>query len=246
MSNISFYYINLSNRKDRNNRMVNQFNDLKITNYQRIQACSPSDYNFNNYIKNLSDTHFAILGSHIKAISHFYHNSKNEYAIIFEDDVDLSSFKKIGFNLTELFHVFSNTKCFQLAVSNRVEHVPNFSPHERSFWDFSCLAYMISKSYAKDFLDRYCIDNKINLDSLNLKMVYDSRIKKYFTPPPWTENVIYSIGNVVTWPIFSFYFSPSSRDVLDSEADIQIKKSIKLFKKHWSSSEIIKPSSMLK
>ena len=107
-SNINIYYINLSNSRERNARMQEQFKHMDpIFTSKRVEGIDGNVVDLNQYIlinedyykqSNLHDNgsipnefkkrQIACLASHLYAIKEAYDNSLNE-VIITEDDINL-------------------------------------------------------------------------------------------------------------------------------------------------------------
>ena len=89
------YCINLDGQPERWEYMEEQFKYWELTNYTRISAHDGRDDDLSGIIKGLYPTsitpgEIGCTTSHLKAMKHFLDNSDSPYAIIMEDDCDLS------------------------------------------------------------------------------------------------------------------------------------------------------------
>jgi GR25 family glycosyltransferase involved in LPS biosynthesis len=94
LSYIPIYYINLDSSIDRRNEMENELKNYGVINYYRISAINGRDpeqlKNVKSTAKNTSEIELATTMSHMKAIHTAYKNG-DDYAIILEDDMSLST-----------------------------------------------------------------------------------------------------------------------------------------------------------
>ena len=99
---IPLYYINLENRKDRNDYMMEHLEKQGCKEYYRINAFSP-DMLSENVLqdgKDLGTTIYetAATFSHILAVKTYLENSSSDYVIITEDDVDFDNVENFLLN----------------------------------------------------------------------------------------------------------------------------------------------------
>lgn len=246
--NFPIYYINLENRKDRDMLIKDHFLINGITNFYRVNAYRPEDLPTDTLVhgKKLGCTELetATSFSHILAILNFLTNSKSEYAIFCEDDADISNIQKIKFTISDLFSLFDDADCFQLGVSTRIELFIKFKIHPRPTWSFNASTYVLKRSYAKQILDRYLIENTFCLDGFEQKDIFEYRQVGMVKSVPVSENIVYGIGKTYTCPIFTFHLSESSIQTKD-EHYYQNVKSRKDFLQHWSRFDTIKIDDLL-
>jgi GR25 family glycosyltransferase involved in LPS biosynthesis len=240
--NYPLYYINLLDRKDRDTLFVKQMNDLGIKNYQKIVASEVKDIDeeilemFGLY--GCTKLEAATVASHLNAIKYFLDNSEDEYAIICEDDADLTNSKNINFTLFELFAYSNGVECFQLAVSTREDIQTNHMMHKITPWDFNASTYAISRKYAEKIIKKYFNNNKLSLDNFESIDIFDYRNSSVIKSIPVAEYIVYERNSTITCPIFSFIISESSIQH-NSEHLRQNIKSKHDFIKHWSRFEKI-------
>jgi len=153
MNNLpKIYYINLKKSLDRNNYMINQFKQYKISNYERVDAEDILNYKNLSFLngelpKGIRPVEAIVTFSHLKAIKKFI-DSEEDWAIIVEDDVDFSTSKYWNFSWEEIFKLLpKNLSILQMTLSTRKNKDINFHLHIRSFWDFNATAYLINKNY---------------------------------------------------------------------------------------------------
>ena len=113
------YCINLDGEPERWFYMETQFKYWEIENYTRISAYDGREDDLSDIIKgrypeDMSSAEIGCTTSHLKAIKHWLDTSDSPYAIIMEDDVDLSpvknwSFKWVDFYSNGFRHVVGNT-----------------------------------------------------------------------------------------------------------------------------------------
>lgn len=236
-NNLPVYYINLDKSVERRKYIENHFYENEIDNFTRISAVDGSS---NNYLSGrLSDGEFGCLASHIDALRKFYSSGK-EYAMICEDDIDLSNSKKFNFDFFDTLSYFSHKYyCLQVTVQSRTDTNIDFSLHKKTFWDFSSAGHIVNRNYAKAILTKYTNnDGAIILDNFKMQEVVDYR-GGVVDVSPAADNLIYSINSARVLPIFTFSEHLNTTIFSDDERSSQIEYSIKTFNNHWSNYETI-------
>jgi GR25 family glycosyltransferase involved in LPS biosynthesis len=243
LQNCDVYYINLSNDTARNSYMTEQFKRNHIKDFFRVEAISYKNITDSDVNTKIVDKKpLSLIYSHAKAIRQFLEKSKKDYAIILEDDADISNISKIQLSVGELFEKNPEYECIQLAISQRIEDSPNFEIHERTFWDFSTVAYAIKKSYAKDFVEKFFKKDKLYLLDIEETVIFDPRLQKKITVPTTAEAIVYDNFNSLSWPVFTFTYFESTWNPNYLESDRQAKKSMLYHKRHWSKFDTIDKS----
>lgn len=234
-NNLPIYYINLDRRTDRNTLMLQQFEELDITNFKKISAIDATKI-VNSNAPTLSKQHYACTSSHIMALIEFLH-SGNEYAMICEDDVDLRNSLKLSFNFKELFDI-QNAGCLQTCIVLREEDTLTFNIIKRSPWYFSTASYIIDRPYAKKILDLYYYrHDAIDFDLFMRYSVPDPR-GGTFNIEPTADQLMYDVDDTNSFPIFTVMLTAS--DILGSdECARQFIKSRNDFINYWSKYEIV-------
>lgn len=98
---INKYYINLDKDNERRENLERQIEEFEIKNIFRISAMNPSKLDKLDYIKREKTTVLSCLLSHINAITQAYKDNQ-DYAIIMEDDIDLSIIKSWKYNFSDI------------------------------------------------------------------------------------------------------------------------------------------------
>ena len=90
--------------------------------------------------------------SHLKALSYFVENIKDDTVIIFEDDVSFEFLEFIPFHWNEFMKHLPNYEVIQLAITSKASSVKNSLVRTISGANFYCsTAYLINKTGAKKF-----------------------------------------------------------------------------------------------
>lgn len=228
---LPIYYINLDHRVDRNNYMLNQFDSLGIKEYFRISGVNPTDVVGKYDFAGLDIKHFSCSLANILAIKKFYDSGK-EFAMICEDDADFYNSKKMSFSFYDTLDYFNQELyCLQTSYSTREEFDIRFNLQDTTFWHFNTTSYIINKKYAKILLDAYYQNNKPTLYNFVAKEVVDYRGGTIKTLPR-ADELIYSLCDSKTIPIFNIHYSESSIHASDEQYR-QTVKSIDQFDKYW-------------
>jgi GR25 family glycosyltransferase involved in LPS biosynthesis len=235
LKDVEFYYINLNKDTDKNQYMINHLLENGVENINRIEAVDGKSENI--IIKDLSFSESGCVLSHIKAIKNFYHKSKSDYAIICEDDLDIDNIKKISFSFYSTLEVYNpELYCLQLVSSTREDIEISFSLRPRTFWDFSTVAYIINKKYAKLLLDRY--STALEIEKNFVSNIYVDYRGGQIKTRPVADELVYSLRTTYIFPIFTLKPFESSISS-DKERHRQVLHSIKLFDDEWSNYDSI-------
>lgn len=200
LKNIPIYYINLKNRTDRNELMLNQFDKFNIKNFKRIEAIDKNNIKlFNN---EMSSSEIACSSSHLIAIKEFL-KSTSSFALICEDDLDISNILKLNFSFNDFSKNIVGDYCLQTSVATREEIPLDFQIKKRSFWDFGTMSYIINRDYAEKLISNYFINNKISFDGFISREIKDPRGGTINTRPV-ADELIYSLCETLVVPIFTY------------------------------------------
>ena len=197
LNNIPIYFLTLLNNKDRIcnvNNQINYLNNNNITNthifYNYSWPKSITQFLMNS-CDGLNEGAFSCLTGHYSLMYNFLNNCKDEYIIIFEDDViiyeefinlynnlyDTLNFDRINFHWT----THNNEPLDKNDIYNDYDDF--FKVKTTIMW--GSVAYIINRKYAYNyinFIDNFCItvadypDNDMNFRANN--NIYYSR-KKY-------------------------------------------------------------------
>lgn len=140
------YYINLDEATERKEKLLAQFDKYGITNFERFPAIKVKESNH----RLLRPSEFGCLSSHVEIIRRIA-DGIDDYAIVLEDDIDLSAIEQWDFTWDELM---SNLPDFGILQLMRNQLESEFVGVSLKTWnsnDRSTGAYLITKSYAKFF-----------------------------------------------------------------------------------------------
>jgi GR25 family glycosyltransferase involved in LPS biosynthesis len=225
LKNIPYYYINLKKDILRRKNIENHFNVNKIKKYIRIDAVDKESCDKHPA---LSPAETACSLSHIKAVKTFLESSKDDFAVICEDDVDISN---ININKIDIqsFLDIENDLCIQLSVSVDNKVTINFNPHEKQFVDYGTMAYLVNRKYAQKIVDTFGEDPSFS-NFTSEEKIHPSG-EKIMTIPV-SDELVYSLCKTITFPVFSF-FNYESNIASSVERTNAIVKSIREFDDYW-------------
>ena len=188
------YCINLDEQPDRWEYMENQFKYWEIDNYTRVSAYDGREDDLGHLLKGrypdmCSPGEIGCTTSHLKAIKQFY-ESGEPYAIMMEDDCDLSVAKYWDFTWRDfLSRAPYAWDVLQLAIISTGDiHVPI---HTRFVNDFSTACYAITRHHAEKLVKLHVRGNKYKLDNGVL-------------PRPVADDLIYNSGCTYATPILLY------------------------------------------
>ena len=163
------YYTNLDGQPDRKQWMESQFDYWEIEDYTRISGHDGreddlSDIISGRYPENMSSGEIGCVTSHLKAIKHWYETSDSPYAVIMEDDCDLSIVKNWNFTWQDFIaRVPYCWDVIQLAIICTGDIV--VPVHTRFVNDFSTACYVITRHHAAKLIKYHCRGDKYKLDN---------------------------------------------------------------------------------
>lgn len=189
------YYLNLDGQPERKEYMESQFDYWEIKDYTRISAYDGRDDDLSDilqgrYPENVTSNEIGCVTSHLKAIKHWYETSDTPYAIIMEDDCDLSLARYWNFTWEEVLCKFPyDWDVIQLAIICTGDlHV---TLHKRFVNDFSTACYVITRHHAKKLLQHHVRGDKYKLDN---------GVK----PRPVADDLVYNSGNTFSIPLLLY------------------------------------------
>ena len=143
----------------------------KLTNASRDLTMQGVGINAPNNLPNISN---ASSISHINAIKLWYETTKDHYGIFLEDDF---SFDTVPFWKDKTWKDFQSEfpgdfDIMQLYVCYERFKIPDFSLRKRKDHDWSVVCYVMSRDYAKRFLDKHYIGGKYYVPAVFDEFIY--------------------------------------------------------------------------
>lgn len=156
--------------KKRNEYMINQFNELGITNYERFNALCEDNSTLDiiDIKRDKKPEEYYCLLSHLKLIQHIY-NSGLEEAIICEDDVDFSLCKYWRFSLNNYFNKILKKDIILLYNSSNIFYNDEPVKYNKKL-HYGTVGYYITREGCKKIIDNLnyrLINNNYYLDLRN-------------------------------------------------------------------------------
>lgn len=191
------YVINLEDRKDRKDFMLEQFKEHNIKDFTFINAVDGNTHDLASDVirfeeLNLSKPEIGATMSHLLAIKHWLETSESEYAIIMEDDVSFETIKHWKFNWVNfLKNITKPFDMLQLCIIHNVNINTNI--HLREANDWSAGVYLIKRSHAKKLIETHYANEKFNL-YLDRKSVADCLI--YYTAKTYSAPLFVTNQNL--------------------------------------------------
>ena len=189
----SIYYISLEESVDRRENLHRQFEEYGITNLngiisKRFSECD--DIVTGPKVDVLDDGTKGCVVSHLKMIKKWYEETDEDYAFFCEDDLSIETVKYWDFTWEEFIDKLpEDSECVQLCCIR--ESQEDIRIRERSMYDWSVTAYILTREYAKKIIDKYCFGKVYNLDIFGTE----------FYPMPETV-IFYDIGKVYAINLF--------------------------------------------
>jgi FkbM family methyltransferase len=187
------YYVSLNESTERQKLLHKQFSEYGIDDIisilsKRFSECDDKVKGEMLHILDGGTTGCVI--SHLKAIRKWYEETDEDYAFFCEDDLSLETVQYWNFTWVEFIEKLpDDAECVQLTSVR-----PSFdSVHfrEKSMYDWSATAYIITRDYARKILERHVHGDEYDLTITGTNFY------------PMSENVLfYGLGKVYTVELF--------------------------------------------
>ena len=191
------YYLNLDGQPERRKYLEDHFDywGIRPDNYTRISGYDGREDDLSGILKgrypeNMTSGEVGCTTSHLKAIKHWYDTSDSPYALIMEDDIDLSLVRCWNFSWNEFMaNLPYDWDVIQLAIiCTGSIHV---KLHKRFVNDFSTACYMINRHHAEKLIKFHVRGDKYKLDN-------------GAKPRAVADDLIYNSGNTYSMPLFLY------------------------------------------
>lgn len=186
-------YISLEESEERRQKLHAQFFNCGIENVNGILSKRFKESNDNVYgeqLHILDDGTIGCVVSHLKAIKKWYEETEEDYAFFCEDDLSFETVQYWNFTWNDFIASLpDDAECVQLCcIRSNIEDV---KLRERSMYDWSVTAYIMTRDYARKIIETYCDGDAYKLEIPGTN----------FYPMP--ENVLfYNLGKVYAINLF--------------------------------------------
>ena len=194
------YCINLDGQPERWEYMENQFKYWELTDYERISAYDGREDDLSGIIKGkypdmMTSGEIGCVTSHLKAMKHFLDNSDAPYAIMMEDDCDLSIAHNWNFTWQDFIaRVPYAWDVIQIAIICTGDIVVPI--HTRFVNEFSTACYIITRHHAEKLIKFHCRGGYTGEQKYKL----DQGVK----PRPVADDLIYNSGITYACPLLLY------------------------------------------
>lgn len=196
--------INLKSREDKKKYIIDHFNQHGVTDYSFFDAVDGRA--FGNTYK-MSPGQIGCAMSHILVISKWLNESSGSYLLVMEDDICLDNVKFWSWSWEEFIKKINfdfdiiQLSTWPYTIKTTRDLGKNSLPHK-----LLTTAYLISRSGAKQIIDKTFQDGKIKLDFNDTSNIADhsllyKNVKKCYTIP---------------------FFSPTTKFLSDIDTDSQV------------------------
>jgi len=191
------YYLNLDGQPERRKYLEDHFDywGIRPDNYTRVSGYDGRNDDLSGILKgrypeNMTSGEVGCTTSHLKAIKYWYDTSDSPYALIMEDDIDLSLARCWNFSWNEFMaNLPYDWDVIQLAIiCTGSIHV---KLHKRFVNDFSTACYMINRHHAEKLIKFHVRGDKYKLDN-------------GAKPRAVADDLIYNSGNTYSMPLFLY------------------------------------------
>ena len=195
--------ISLESSKERQIKTINEFNKFGVTT-KIVSAYDGRIVDYKNnpmvqgwFLNQMDSGSIATILSHLKAIKDWYNNTNEDYGFFCEDDLLISNANNWSFNWNNLIdNLPKDWKAIQLSLIKELNNENSYIKETdiklkiRKWNNWSCSSYIITRSYAKELLDKYYPNEVFIL--INNELI------------PMVENIIYGCENehIYSLPVF--------------------------------------------
>ena len=189
------YCINLDGQPERWHYMEDQFRYWQLKDYERISAYDGREDDLGDIIKGkypdgMTSGEIGCVTSHLKAMKHFLDTSDAPYAIMMEDDCDLSLVHNWSFTWQDFIaRVPYAWDVVQIAIICTGDIVVPI--HTRFVNEFSTACYAITRHHAEKLVRLHCRGEKYKLD-------------QGVKPRPVADDLIYNSGITYACPLLLY------------------------------------------
>jgi len=189
------YCINLDGQPERWHYMEDQFKYWQLTDYERVSAYDGREDDLGDIIKGkypdgMSSGEIGCVTSHLKAMKHWLETSDSPYAIMMEDDCDISLAQNWSFTWQDFIaRVPYAWDVIQIAIICTGDVVVPI--HTRFVNEFSTACYVITRHHAEKLVKFHCRGNKYKLD-------------QGVKPRPVADDLIYNSGITYACPLLLY------------------------------------------
>lgn len=185
------YFISAEKFKKRQQQINNQSKKLKLERVVPVIITEEMDMNLEvkgKYVHTLDQPTLYAVASHLRAIKQWLKESKDEYAIFVEDDVNLMNMKYWSFTWDDFIRALPNDwDVIQMSCVR--ENLTEMKLKPRQWDDWSATAYLIKRHHAEKIIRQFYTNDIFLLDIDNLQ--------------PLVENILFTTGITYTIPLFN-------------------------------------------
>jgi len=204
------YVVSIEESKSRRQNLYSQFEKFSIKDFTFLIYKRFSEYDWKltgDHVDKIYVHSYGPTTSHILANKFWTENTDHEYALIIEDDIDLSFIKLWNFNWLDLFNSLpEDWTCLQLCQMREQPWTMNFSLRRRRHVDFGAQIYLIKRSRAEKMVDHYWRDYGFHLTIPPCNVLHDNGDEEWCELFPIVENLLFQgggFGTTYNLPLFA-------------------------------------------
>jgi len=202
------YVVSLEESFDRRINLIHQLQHYHIHNYYFCLYKRFAEYDWNitgMHVDRISHNSYGPTTSHILTNKYWTENTDYEYALIIEDDIDLSTIDLWNFKWDDLFKSLpEDWDCVQLAVMRENPDDLEFRIKQRYMKDFGCQIYLVKRHYAERMAQLYYRPDGFNFEIPTCIVHITEEEKDWIDLYPIAENLVFEgIGKTYSIPLFS-------------------------------------------
>lgn len=201
------FVVSLEESTDRRTNLYNQFKKYHIDNFQFCIYKRFAEYSWKltgMHVDRIDHNSYGPTTSHILTNKYWIENTDYEYALVVEDDIDLSTIDLWNFKWEDLFNSLpEDWDCVQLSIMRENPDDLEFRIKQRYMHDFGCQIYLVKRHYAERMAQLYYRPDGFHLQIPTCWVTHSADEGEWLDLFPLVENLVFEgIGKVYSLPLF--------------------------------------------
>lgn len=202
------YIVSIEECSDRRKNLYRQLLDFGIQNHYFCIYKRFAEYDWKitgNHVDRIMPNSFGPSTSHILTNKFWTENTDHEYALIIEDDIDLSTINLWNFTWSDLFKSLpEDWTCVQLCQIREQPWTMTFNLRHKQHHDLGCQAYLIKRCHAEKMAKQYWREDGFDLTVPTCNIRHNDGSEEWVDLFPIVENVVFEgLGATYNIPLFT-------------------------------------------
>lgn len=202
------FVVSIEESIGRRQNLYNQFKQFHIEDFRFCVYKRFAEYDWKvtgEFLDHIHANSFGPTTSHILINKLWTETTDHEYALIIEDDTDLSTIDLWNFTWEELFKSLpEDWTCVQFCQIREQPWTMTFDMRNRHHQDLGCQIYLIKREHAEKMVKNYWREDGFELNIPTCTITHDDGKQEWIDLFPIVENVVYeALGKTYNLPLFT-------------------------------------------